>query len=79
MDPLIYTLKQFCAAHHISLSSLYHRRGDGIYPPITMIGGRRVILGTDAKIWREGLDKLRADGGNATSRRGRPRKAAAAQ
>jgi hypothetical protein len=51
-DPPTYTLKAFCAAHHISMPFLYKLRSLGQGPEIMEVGSRRLVTGEAAAAWR---------------------------
>jgi len=51
--PLAYRLKDFCQAVGISLRTYYALKQQGDAPPVTVIGGRKVITHTTATAWLE--------------------------
>ena len=51
--PLAYRLKDFCQSVGISLRTYYTLKDQGDAPPVTNIGGRKVIRHPTAEAWLE--------------------------
>lgn len=65
LDPVIYSVAQFCAAHHISRSKFYLLIGAGEAPARIRVGRRVLISDEAAQAWRRALEAQAA-------REGRP-------
>jgi hypothetical protein len=52
MEPMLYRVRDFCAAHGISPVTCYKLLGHGQGPRITRIGGGTFISAEDAAAWR---------------------------
>jgi predicted DNA-binding transcriptional regulator AlpA len=50
--PLCFSVKEFCAAHRISVSYYYELKKQGRAPREMMLGTRRIISAEAAAAWR---------------------------
>ena len=53
MEPMLYRVRDFCAAHAISPVTFYKLLAQGQGPRITRIGGGTFISADDAAAWRQ--------------------------
>lgn len=56
MEPLMYTIAEFCNAHKISRSFFYVLISKNIAPKITKIGTRTLITAEAAQEWRKKME-----------------------
>ena len=68
MEPLLYRVRHFCAAHAISPVTFYKLVAEGKGPRITRIGGGTFVSADDAAEWR----KKMAEATDQTQVRARP-------
>jgi hypothetical protein len=52
VDPPVYTVSEFCAAHRISRAAIYEQWQAGIGPRCMRNGTRRLITAEAAQEWR---------------------------
>jgi hypothetical protein len=53
MEPMLYRVRDFCAAHAISSVTFYKLLAQGQGPRITRIGGGTFVSADDAAAWRQ--------------------------
>ncbi|MDX1998821.1 MAG: hypothetical protein SF066_13985 [Thermoanaerobaculia bacterium] len=51
-EPVVYSIRQFCATHQISKSKLYQLFKIGEGPAVLRVGRRRLITAVSAAAWR---------------------------
>jgi hypothetical protein len=71
MEPMLYRVRDFCAAHAISPVTFYKLLAQGQGPRITRIGGGTFISADDAAAWRRKM----AEATDQAQLRPRPRRA----
>ena len=57
-SPVAFTVKEFCAAHRISVSYYYELKKLGRAPREIMLGTRRIISAEAAAEWRRRMEAL---------------------
>jgi hypothetical protein len=50
--PLAMSIKQFAAAHDISIDTYFHLQREGVGPAVMKVGGRTLISFEAAAVWR---------------------------
>jgi hypothetical protein len=56
--PLAFTIKEFCRAHRLSVSSYYELRKKGLGPQEKRVNTHVIITREAARAWREGANNL---------------------
>jgi hypothetical protein len=56
--PVAYTIKEFCRAHRLSISSYYELKKKGLTPREKRINTHVMITAEAAAEWRAGADNL---------------------
>jgi hypothetical protein len=55
MDPPVYTVAGFCAAHHLARSNFYNLLKQARGPTVYRVGRRLFIAGEEAARWRRAM------------------------
>jgi hypothetical protein len=69
--PLVFTIKTFCLAHHLSEARFHELRAEGIAPALMRIGRRVYITVESAATWRAEREAATAkvESANANAKR----------
>ncbi len=51
----VYSIEEFCVAHHMCRASFYNLKKNKKAPAIMEVGGRRLISNEAAAAWREAM------------------------